>query len=160
LKKNIIKSLFKLVLIISFLELYGSKIVHSVSDRFQNHLCAGKLCISKPKGWLPKIVKENNNSYILNLINEKLLFTNIGNQCFKDKSNGILLVKKPNKIIITKENNITIDKSYMSEYNFLSKKYYVMNKKFFAIVVYPKNGIVMMMDKFDKDVVEEIISFP
>lgn len=157
---KIIKSLFILIGIIFFLELYGSKIIHFISDRFQNHLCADKICIAKPKGWLPKIVKENNNSYILNLINEKLLFTNVGNKYFNDKSNGILLIKESNEIIITELNNLNIDKNSMLEYSFLSKTYYVMKKNNFAIIAYPKNRIIIMMDIFDKNVVEEIISFP
>lgn len=154
------KSLFVSIGIIFFLELYGGKIVHFLSDKLQNYLCVGDICISKPKGWLPKIVKENNNSYILNLINEKFLFTSIGNKYFKDDSNGILLVKNSDKIIIKKLKNTNINKNYMLEYNFMSKRYYVMKKRNFAIIAYPKNRIIMLMDRFDKDTVEKIISFP
>jgi len=154
--KKILKSLVIGLLAILLIEVYGKKFVQFISDTYQNSITVNGIQINKPKGWLPAIVKNNGTSRILNIINEKYLFTDASNYYFKNNKNGILLTNHSNKIVIIKLVKNT-DRDYMTKTHFNNKEFYIMKKTNFTIIIYPEKKIIMMMDLYIPEVIDEIV---
>ncbi|RLA80940.1 MAG: hypothetical protein DRG78_10025 [Epsilonproteobacteria bacterium] len=139
-------------------EKFGSKFVYYISDTYQNLIVVNGIKINKPKGWLPAIIKDNGKSYILNIINEKFIFINISDYYFKNNKNGILLTNGLNKVIIVKSlNDIDLDRTYMTKYYSNNKELYIIKNSNFTIIIYPKRKLIISMDFYIPEVIEEII---
>jgi len=154
--KKILKFLLITILLILTIKVFGPKFVHFISDKYQSTITINGIKINKPKGWLPAIVKNNGTSRILNILNEKYLFTNVSHYYFENYKDGILLTKDSNKIVITelmkKEN-----RDYMSKIYFNNKELHIMKKPNFTIIIYPEKKLIMMMDHYDPVVIKEIV---
>lgn len=155
--KKYVKSLVLLGVFLSLINFYGKAMVQTFSDKFQNNLPLGKLSINKPDGWFPAIVKENNISKIFNLIDERLLFTEASQHYFKNNTNGILLTKNHEKIILTKLKNSHVSREYMKKHIYKEKEYLKMKTSEYTIVIDSENEIMIVMSSFDKDIVYNIL---
>lgn len=156
--KKFLKFLIILVTILALLEFYGNKIINLLFDNFQDTLCTSKICIDKPKSWLPIIVKNNNKTYLLNIVDTSFLF-NIESKHLKDETDGIILSKNLKKIIIKKLNfEMNVIKKLMTKQVYKNNTYYLMEKDDFAFIAYPKEELFIRMDMLNKEALHEILS--
>jgi len=157
-KKKIIIGFITVLLTFFLLEFYGKDFMVFIFNTFQKNICVNSFCIQKPKNWIPYVVIKNNKKYFLNLIEDADVYTDV---FLENKSEGIMLNKDEQYISIFYDE---IDKNIfkkMTPHKFATKTYYVTKEKTFSIVYSLDDKIViyMHMNKFDKNIIEEILSY-
>lgn len=166
------------LIMVTFIAIFflGGKAVIAISDRFQKEICIDKVCIVKPKGWLPAIVERDEGKFLLNVVNinkimqlmeddedgiESLSFDDGEDQ--KNYSSLILLSKDSKSIYIKRHKFIPNKKTeqYYRKFEHLSKIYYVKKTNYPGAIViyYPKNELYITMPSLDKDLLDEICSY-
>jgi hypothetical protein len=145
--------------IIAFLNFFGNEITTRIIDLFQSKVCLSKICINKPKGWIITYIKKNNQLYVLGFINSRYLPFDINTS--KYNNNELELTKgfnSDNSIKISELISIN-DKiiSHMNSYHFNDKKYFYLKKGYGAIVINIDEKVIFMMDKLNKELINEIL---
>jgi len=155
---------------------FAEKVAIIISDSTQQEICANETCITKPKGWLPIIVKRDEGKFFLNVVNISKMMSFMedeedhlsplsfdDNKTQENHSSGILLYKDSKYIFIQrfKFTPNTKTEQYYEKFVYMSKTYYVKKSKYIgsAIVLYPKNELYITMPSLDKDLLNEISSF-
>jgi len=137
----------------------GKYIVVFISDTFQKEICADKICIMKPKGWIPVFVDRNDGSYFLNIIN-------IGKDDLLENNFSQIMLNKNNKNITIHHSRFksthdkVIKRLKLKKFKYLSKIYYMSGDKNSSVTIYyPKNELSIYMSSFDKDILNKICSY-
>jgi len=133
---------------------FSGDIARTLYDTFQKEICIdkGKICINKPKGYIPTLVKDNNVTYFFNLINEKYIFRHDGEYGnLKDIDNSIFLLAKDRKQFISIEK---LSNTFLKNF----EKFYDKNKEYIyrgddmTEIIIPYKKVIVRMRFFDKNI--------
>ncbi len=154
--KKIILYFLILLCTIAFLELFGGYILKSLSDVFQKNICMKDICIHKPKGWIPQLVREGNATYVLGIIDGKYIpgFSKIKSPLSK-KADGILLGKENKFIQINSVDMSNLNTSKMKSLKIGSHQCYLAMST--TPIVCPRLKLLIMMDRLEMSILEEIL---
>lgn len=141
-------------------DIYGKSVAVWLSDTFQKSVCANDLCINKPKGWVPVVVKRDDAFYIYNIINEKYTFWNDSTHIHSHNANVILLTKDNLKIQIEKlpahwdeENAVKNFSHYFKDkfikYNDAKVYYFEIRSVFSKTYIIPSMGVEIVLSNMD-----------
>lgn len=156
-KKILLNSIVIIFLIMS-LEVYGKSVVDVFFDTFQKKICTDSFCIKRPKGWIPYMVKRNDDLFVFDLIKSSWIPGELYSESnVKDFKEGVDLIKD-NKII-------TVIPLSLKEEKFVNKKqhmilsercYEVEYQNLYTVNCFDSN-ISIFLDKFDEKIIEEIL---